>query len=269
MTLVHACDQCRYCPECHQTPCGDGLGDNKILVSEEQGWIVSRCPYCNAVIEKFKTLEKLRQENMMTTQEFEDYLVGIGGLVSGWRTDADPILSRHFCSCGDGWLQLLHDCIEELLKAGWDKQVTQIKEKFGGLRFYIGGGTEEIHAIISKYEELSYKTCEVCGAEGRLHVDYGWYRTLCDNHHRELIETKTTNSLKSLLNSVMNSGLPVLIKNRPVRHPKYNLWDIKVFWEIPDLHVSEEFDDTLECIRDCKTYIDNMDKEDKPKPNNK
>lgn len=120
----------------------------------------------------------------MTSQEFEEYLESIGGLENGFFTDRPPI-TTNICSCGDGWLQLIHDLIEELLAAGWDKHITQIKEKFGGLRFYIGSGTEEIFDIISKYENLSYETCEVCGETGELRKDLGWYRTLCDTHYNE------------------------------------------------------------------------------------
>jgi hypothetical protein len=125
----------------------------------------------------------------MTTEKFEEYLVSIGGLENGFYTDRPPIVTN-ICSCGDGWLQLLHDCIAELIAADWDKHILQIKEKFGGLRFYIGSGSEEIYEIISKYETLSYKTCEVCGETGELRNDIGWYRTLCDKHYNELKEER-------------------------------------------------------------------------------
>lgn len=124
----------------------------------------------------------------MTNEEFGGYLQEIEGFVNGWYPDRPPIISRGFCSVGDGWLQLLHDLIEELIAAGWDKQIKQVKEKFGGLRFYIGGGSQEIHDIISKYEALSYHVCEVCGEQGELRNDIGWYRTLCDKHYEEIKE---------------------------------------------------------------------------------
>jgi hypothetical protein len=123
---------------------------------------------------------------MMTKEDFEKYLESIGGLENGHFPDRPPITSRYICSCGDGWLQLIHDLIEELLAAGWDKQIKQIKEKFGGLRFYINTGNEEIWNIISKYERLSYETCEECGEPGELRRDLGWWRTLCDKHYEEI-----------------------------------------------------------------------------------
>lgn len=124
----------------------------------------------------------------MTSEEFEKYLESIGGLENGHFPDRPAIVGRYYCNCGDGWLQLIHDLIEELIAAGWDKQTTQVKEKFGGLRFYINSGSEEIWNIISKYETLSYKTCETCGETGELRNDLGWWRTLCDKHYNEKLE---------------------------------------------------------------------------------
>lgn len=131
----------------------------------------------------------------MTEEKFEEYLISIGGLENGFFPDREPITVRWFCSVDDGWLQLLHDCIEELIVAGWDKQTTQIKEKFGGLRFYINTGTDEIYNIISKYEKLSYETCEVCGEHGELRDDCGWnggrwYKTMCNKDYQKLKEER-------------------------------------------------------------------------------
>ena len=204
----------------------------------------------------------------MTTEEFEKYLQDIGGLVNGWREDRDPIVSRHFCSCGDGWLQLLHDCIAELLAAGWDKHILQIKEKFGGLRFYIGSGTEEIHDIISKYEGISYETCEVCGEKGKPYRNMPWHRTLCDDHYKEYVMTKTQDAIQNGVNRVMSSGLPVVMTNVPKKHERWNTWEVNVYWEIPDYHKSETFKDVLECLKDCEKFIDDMTKEDREKLRN-
>jgi hypothetical protein len=59
----------------------------------------------------------------------------------------------------------------------------QVKEKFGGLRFYVHGGTDKHHALISFAEELSYKICEDCGAmQDTKTYTQGWNRTLCPTH---------------------------------------------------------------------------------------
>ena len=62
--------------------------------------------------------------------------------------------------------------------------VVQVKEKFGSLRFYINGGTEEHYNYIRFAEDLSARTCETCGAPGKMRGQ-GWYYTACDEHTEE------------------------------------------------------------------------------------
>jgi hypothetical protein len=80
---------------------------------------------------------------------------------------------------------LVKDLVDDLIKLGWNKQVCQVKEKFGGLRFYINEGSDEIYKRITIAEKVSYKTCERCGEKGELRNDIGWYLTLCENHYIE------------------------------------------------------------------------------------
>ena len=56
----------------------------------------------------------------------------------------------------------------------------QIKEKFGGLRVYYGGGDDYVDGLVGMAECWSYKTCEVCGEKGSPNKK-GWIVTLCDN----------------------------------------------------------------------------------------
>lgn len=58
---------------------------------------------------------------------------------------------------------------------------SQVKEKFGTLRFYYEGGDDYISAIINFAESESCHTCEVCGRRGKTRHG-GWIRTLCDEH---------------------------------------------------------------------------------------
>ena len=58
--------------------------------------------------------------------------------------------------------------------------MVQVKEKMGGLRFYVEGSNDEIEAAIDSACELSVLTCEVCGNPGCLEEDaIGWWKTLC------------------------------------------------------------------------------------------
>jgi hypothetical protein len=63
-------------------------------------------------------------------------------------------------------------------------RATQVKEKFGGLRFYVSGADEYVHGAISMAESMSYRTCEVCGSPGKVYRD-GWFTTLCPTHAAE------------------------------------------------------------------------------------
>jgi hypothetical protein len=116
--------------------------------------------------------------------EFEKYLESIGGLENGFYPDKPPIKNAYFFAVSDGWIPLVQKLIEEAIEAGWDKQVCQVKEKFGGLRFYINSANDEVFDIISKYEKLSYETCDVCGEKGELRKG-SWLLTLCEKHHLE------------------------------------------------------------------------------------
>jgi hypothetical protein len=56
---------------------------------------------------------------------------------------------------------------------------TQVKEKFGGLRFYVQGASDVQYAVISFTESLSYKICEKCGSMNHIGQTQGWVTTLC------------------------------------------------------------------------------------------
>jgi hypothetical protein len=121
----------------------------------------------------------------MTKEEMNEFLESIGGLENGWRIGEKPITDAVFFSVGYGWYPLIKDLITDLIELGWNKEVCQVKEKFGGLRFYINDATDEVHNRIIDAENLSYKTCETCGEEGNLRTDIGWYTTYCNKHYEE------------------------------------------------------------------------------------
>lgn len=62
--------------------------------------------------------------------------------------------------------------------------VTQIKEKFGSLRFYYNGGDEYIRGLVAMAESISVTICEECGSIGERR-NGSYVRTLCDYHARE------------------------------------------------------------------------------------
>ena len=88
---------------------------------------------------------------------------------------------------GDGWFWLIDNLcktIQEYIDNNTrvkQVEVAQVKEKFGGLRFYTNGNDELISGMIWLAESLSYHICEKCGStEGKLINNKGWYRTLCN-----------------------------------------------------------------------------------------
>ena len=80
-------------------------------------------------------------------------------------------------ACGDGWYKLIDELSAKLEPLG--VVAAQVKEKFGGLRFYLETGSEEAWDLVSKAEEQSLRTCERCGETGRPR-GRGWITTLCD-----------------------------------------------------------------------------------------
>ena len=93
--------------------------------------------------------------------------------------------------CDDGWFKILAKAakkLEPLVVAAiakdpkaWDYgffRASQVKEKYGTLRFYLSGGTDRMYAIINEAERQSAKTCETCGKPGKLR-GRGWYYTRC------------------------------------------------------------------------------------------
>lgn len=98
-----------------------------------------------------------------------------------------------FC-CGEGWWPILESlCSNIQHHIDWKNKtaevvpqvtVAQIKEKFGGLRFYYEGGDEQIHGMVRMAEAWADASCETCGAPGKRRSG-GWIKTLCDHHAAE------------------------------------------------------------------------------------
>lgn len=79
--------------------------------------------------------------------------------------------------CGPGWKKLYEPLIAMCKEKG--SVPVQIKEKYGGLRFYVDQGDDELYDAIDAAEEESLRTCENCGQPGKIRSG-GWIRTLCD-----------------------------------------------------------------------------------------
>jgi len=85
----------------------------------------------------------------------------------GWKTIVFTL-----CSCINGYTKRY---------PGIKVTVEQIKEKFGGLRFYYSGGDDNIRGMVYLAEELSYTVCEVTGNPGKLCRSGAWFKTLSED----------------------------------------------------------------------------------------
>ena len=87
--------------------------------------------------------------------------------------------------CDDGWYDLIDELCSKIVKLGKSLTASQVKEKWGGLRFYTSSGSEEVWNLIHEYEEKSYTICEICGKKGKLRKDLNWIKTLCNIHYKK------------------------------------------------------------------------------------
>jgi len=94
--------------------------------------------------------------------------------------------------CGEGWYILLKTLLRSIewhldpehtfpRKERLPFEIIQIKESFGGLRFYYSGGDDRIMGMVNLAESLSYEICETCGSTKNVKQTPGWITTLCED----------------------------------------------------------------------------------------
>ena len=96
--------------------------------------------------------------------------------------------------CGDGWYNIIDSLCATIKNREYNLKLnkkefvpvvaTQVKEKYGSLRFYYNGGDDYIDGAAALAEYMSEVTCEKCGKPGKLQ-SYGWAYTACDEHTRD------------------------------------------------------------------------------------
>jgi hypothetical protein len=101
-----------------------------------------------------------------------------------------PEAAQGYPTCEEGWRDLLERAcarIEAALVEGGPWSALPIKEKLGTLRFYWSGDMSDaakarVKEAIDLATARSACTCEICGAEGRLHNRGGWLAIACAEH---------------------------------------------------------------------------------------
>jgi len=104
---------------------------------------------------------------------------------------------REDFSCGAGWFPLLDRLCADLVKIQESEenssiQIDQIKEKFGGLRFYVQVGrsiSERVYERISQAETESLTVCETCGSPGIPRTS-SWIKVRCDKCEQEHLKSR-------------------------------------------------------------------------------
>jgi len=130
-------------------------------------------------------------DNSPPIREFVEELAAATGSLSGYAESSkkslklmdERLYSGFDGTVGPGWVPILDRLAEDLVKLGWDRQLDQVKEKFGTLRFYIPVETDAMSDRIQQAEDESAKTCEECGKPGTLQGK-GWLVTNCDECYK-------------------------------------------------------------------------------------
>lgn len=142
----------------------------KIYYSDKEQDIKLKKEYNKNLLEKYPWLTPY---NVWTGKLNEDYDYD--------HTWADCIPEGWRLTFGD---QMIEELSQLLKKYNIEKDysIVEIKEKFGGLRWYDNGfpkeGYEEYMNWIHKYEDLSFKTCISCGKPA-IGYTRGWIIPLC------------------------------------------------------------------------------------------
>ena len=122
--------------------------------------------------------------------------------LTGQAAGDDPEYDLSFTqmdSLPHGWRvafgeQMMDELKEELLKEHslHNFEIIQIKEKFGGLRFYSTYVNQKWEdEILPKYEQMSLRTCVCCGKPATK-VSTGWISPFCDECAKNLMEESGT-----------------------------------------------------------------------------
>lgn len=105
--------------------------------------------------------------------------------------------------CDSGWYAIINDALQEINHIATHKappgsvEVTQIKEKFGGLRIYTKVDEtldnydeikEDLWNITHRAEQKSFKVCEITGEPGKCREVGQAYKTISDTEYDKYLK---------------------------------------------------------------------------------
>jgi hypothetical protein len=125
-----------------------------------------------------RTTEELVKKYPKIFQDYEGNpgRVNWSGVPQGWIPIIDVL-----CGSIQDYIDHTSTWNKELSMFASPPQVTcvQVKEKFGGLRFYTNGHDDIVEGMITMAEYMCSQVCEDCGSKEDLGITSGWIRTLC------------------------------------------------------------------------------------------
>ena len=105
-----------------------------------------------------------------------------------WSDGLREILRRvpaeygRYIDVGPGWYPIIVQLDRDLAQIDPGYVVHQVKEKFGGLRYYFAATRADLlpamNRLVGAAEEAAARTCEITGNAGVRMVKTGWYKTL-------------------------------------------------------------------------------------------
>lgn len=125
-----------------------------------------------------------------TQQIFNKYPYLYRGRSESTKTS---MMSLGFENCEDGWFDLIDRVSSNLehaaalagleIMSNLYPKVTQVKQKFGSLHFYVENANNQMSRLIEEAEKIAEQTCQACGSKGEL-VVLNKYNAgvFCKNH---------------------------------------------------------------------------------------
>lgn len=139
--------------------------------------------------------------------------------IKGWNSSEPSDFNSTLLDCMPvGWrktlgIPLCEELREEILRIDPSLlnkySVSQVKEKYGTLRWYAASYSEQMEDILTKYEDISQYTCVVCGKINVPIFDDGWISPFCREcykSHRERVwgNNLTDEKIESLITEKPN-----------------------------------------------------------------
>jgi len=145
------------------------------MTNEEQNIIehnkelVARYPFLAPKTHDLHYYEQTGEDRYVMTDDYDYTWTWLDGLPTGW--------AKAF------GVEMCEELREELIRCDYlDQYVIQdTKEKYGELRIYDNGVPQgcNVHEIIDKYADISYRTCCKCGKPATK-ISLGWISPWCD-----------------------------------------------------------------------------------------